>query len=194
MGLAGEAFWNEHVAASCGALAWMAAERLVGNKPTPKGAAQGSVAGLAALASGAGYVTNWGAVIIAWVAAPIAYFATLLKLKFSGPDDTLNAFALFAVPSVVGTFCTGIFAANSISLASWPNGFVGSGAVDGFPKQIGYQFAGVLLGAVYSFSVTAGLLVVLNKTVGLRIDEDSEATGIDVSEHGAEAYAKAPSS
>jgi Amt family ammonium transporter len=179
-GLASVAFLNTHLAAASAALSWMMTERIFAKKITPSGAAAGIVAGLVAITPAAGFVDVWTSLIFGLVVSPICYGAAKLKGKI-GIDDTLDCFALHGVGGIVGAFMTGLFATKNINFAN--------GSFYGNPEQVGWQLVGVIVSAAFSFVVSLLIMLGLKYTIGVRVSEDIEKEGIDVSEHGGKSYA-----
>ena len=142
--------------------------------------AVGAVCGLVGITPACGYVSSWAALVIGFVTPIFCYAGAKLKAKY-GPDDTLDAFAVHGIGGAVGAFLTGVFATTQVN--AYP------GAVDGYAIRIGYQMAEIVLAASYSFFMTVAILLILKKTIGIRISEEQEKEGIDASEHGAKAYA-----
>lgn len=178
--LAGTAFINTHIAAGMAAFTWMLCEKLVDSSPTAAGAASGIVAGLVAITPACGFVTPWASTIIGAVVSPFCYGAVKLKGKL-GVDDTLDAWGIHGIGGVVGAFMTGLFADPAV------NPFY-AGAFYGNPKLLGYEIVAILVSASFSFVGSFIILKGLEKTIGVRISEDVETAGIDVSEHGGAAY------
>lgn len=178
--LASFAFINTHLATAMATLSWIAMEKLVGSSPTVAGAASGAVAGLVAITPGCGFVTPWASVIFGIVVSPICYGAAQLRKKFP-VDDTLDSFAVHGVGGAVGAFLTGLFADPTINPPF-------TGAFYGNPIQIGYQMAAIVTSAVFSFVGSFLIMLFLKFTIGVRLDEESERMGIDISEHGGSAY------
>jgi Amt family ammonium transporter len=185
-GKAALALVNTHVAAAAAAVAWAVVEWIRQGKPTALGVASGLVAGLVAVTPAAGFVGPLGALAIGAVAAPVCFFAVLLKGRL-GYDDSLDAFGIHGVGGALGALLTGVFASAVWNSAADPAKGV-SGALEGNVAILGEQAFSVLVAGAYAAAVTWIILKVLAATMGLRVPEDSEREGLDVSLHGEEAY------
>jgi len=175
------AFVATHTSAVSATVMWVVIEWLHRGKPTMFGAATGSVAGLATITPASGFVGPMSALLIGLAAGAVCYMALNMKTKF-GYDDSLDAFGVHGVGGIAGTFATGLFAQTLIN----PSG--NNGLFFGNHQLLISQMIAISITAVYSFIVTAILLKVLDKTVGLRVDEESEVSGLDVSQHGESGY------
>jgi Amt family ammonium transporter len=181
-GLAGMAFVNTNTAAAAAAVAWVIVERLHRGKPTMLGAASGAVAGLVAITPGAGFVTPMSSIVIGLLGGIICYFAiSLLKAKF-GYDDALDAFGCHGIGGTWGALATGMFATKAINPAG------GNGLFYGNPSLLGIQALSVLITIAFAVAATFILLKVISLFVKLRVSDDEEAIGLDLSLHGEEAY------
>jgi Amt family ammonium transporter len=178
--LASVAFLNTHLAAASGSLTWMVVDKLYLKKITVVGAMAGAVAGLVAITPAAGFVDVWTSLIFGLVVSPICYFAGKFKTLI-GVDDTLDSFALHGVGGMVGAFMTGLFATKGV------NGF--DGAFYGNNMLLAYNCAAIATCASFSFVLTLLIMLILKYTIGVRVDEQAEKEGIDVSEHGGKTYA-----
>ncbi|TMW61054.1 hypothetical protein Poli38472_014515 [Pythium oligandrum] len=181
-GIAAVAALNTHLAASAGFLTWMAMEWFVDKKVDPCGAASGAVAGLVAITPGCAFVFPWASVIFGIVGATVSFVAVRLKNRLRY-DDTLDSFGLHGVAGFVGGLLTGLFATSDVNPA------IKGGAFYGNAEQLWHQFASNLVAAAYSSVATFLILIVLKYTMGLRVSEEKEVTGMDVSYHGGMAYA-----
>jgi len=150
-------------------------------KPTLLGALSGAVAGLVAITPAAGFVTVGGAIVIGFVVSILCYFAiSTIKTRF-GYDDALDVFGIHAVGGAWGALATGIFAAPFINS-------LGTGALYGNPGQIGIQLIGIASVGIYTFVMTLLIGKVLDKTIGLRVDERTEIEGLDTHLHEESGY------
>lgn len=174
-GLAAHAFFNTQLAAATAGLSWIATEKLTGSNPSAAGIAAGAVAGLVAITPACGFVHNYAAFVFGLLVSPICFFAQKLKTKI-GVDDTLDAFALHGVAGIFGSLMTGLFATTDVN-AAYGGFYYGE-------KLFGFQLLGVVVSASFSFFGTLAIMLLLKFTVGIRIAEDMEKEGIDVSEHG----------
>ncbi len=180
-GLAGAAFINTNTATAVAAVAWMFTEWLVAKKPTVLGLASGAVAGLVAITPAAGFVNIKGAMIIGLVAGVVPYFAVASLKPRLGYDDTLDAFGIHGIAGTLGAILTGVFADPAINEA-------GKGLLYGNPGQLLTQFIAVGVTVVYDAVATLIIFLIVKALVGLRVDTESEITGLDESEHGENAY------
>jgi Amt family ammonium transporter len=179
-GLAASAFVTTNTAAAAASLTWMFLSWKQ-RKPAVLGAVTGAVAGLVAITPAAGYVTPMAAIAIGIVVSFVSFYSLILiksKLKF---DDSLDVFACHGMGGIWGAIATGIFATTAVNAA-------GSGAVDGNWVQILRQLAAV--GAVAGFAFVGTLIIgkVIDKTLGLRVNQVDEVVGLDISQHGERAY------
>jgi Amt family ammonium transporter len=179
-GTAGMAMAVTQVAAAAAALAWMFAEWKVHGKPSVLGIISGAVAGLIAITPASGSVGPMGALAIGAAAGVGCYWAaTSLKRAF-GYDDSLDVFGVHAVGGIIGAMLTGVFSAVSLG---------GSGlAHDTIPEQLIAQGMGVGVTIIYTAVVSFIILKVIDALIGLRVDEDSETEGLDVSQHDERGY------
>ncbi len=177
---------NTHLAASAAAFSWAIFEWVHQGKPTALGVASGLVAGLVAITPAAGFVGPMSAVAIGLLAGPVCFGAVLLKGRL-GYDDTLDAFGVHGVGGALGAVLTGVFAsalwANPTDPASATNGLINGNAA-----LVGEQIIGVLASGLYAAGMTWVLLKLLDATIGLRVPEETEREGLDLSLHGEEAY------
>jgi len=179
-GDAGMAMLNTQVAASTSALAWMVSEWLRFGKPSALGTATGVVAGLVAITPAAGFVGPAGAFLVGIAAGAACFWATyLLKRRFE-VDDSLDVFSVHGIGGVVGALLTGIFAGV----------LGGTGYSEGMnmPIRIGVQFLGVAATVIWCALVSWFLLKILDMSIGLRVEEEQEAQGLDLTEHGETGY------
>jgi Amt family ammonium transporter len=179
--LATSAFVATQFSAASAALSWMIAEWADRGNPTVLGAASGAVAGLATITPASGFVGPISAIIIGLVTGVLCYYAINLKNKF-GYDDSLDVVAVHGVGSTWGVLATGLFAARAINSAGNDGLFFGN------PSLVGIQALSVVSVWVYSFVATWIILKVLDRTMGLRVSEEHEVTGLDTSQHGETGY------
>ncbi len=188
--LATSAFAATHFAGAAGGLAWAVTEWLEKGKPSVLGAASGMVAGLATITPASGFVSVPSAVIIG-LCGGIACYMAVTKLKAACQyDDSLDVFGVHCVGSIVGMLLLGFLASAEVNplIAST---FQKNGApisLVGGTGQFVNQLIGVVVTFVFSSVVTFILLKVINATIGLRIDAEAEHTGLDLSQHGENAY------
>jgi ammonium transporter, Amt family len=181
-GLAGHAFTTTNTATAAAALGWMFTEWMSRGKPTVLGAASGAVAGLVAVTPAAGFVTPMASIVIGAVAGVICYTACNVKTKL-GYDDSLDVVGVHGVGGTWGAIATGIFATKTVNEAG------GDGLLYGNPKQLGIQLVAVAVTLLLGFIMTTIILKVLDAIMGLRITEEDEMAGLDLSQHSETAYA-----
>lgn len=184
-GVAALAVLNTVVASGAGLVAWMTVERVRNGKPTLVGAATGLVAGLVAITPAAGFVEPWAAVLMGIIVAPICYFAvSFLKAKI-GYDDALDAFGCHSVGGIIGGILTGVFCVPDLS---WTD--KGGLIYTGDPSLLLSQIFGILVTIVFVAvaDVIIGLVIKAIFKGDLRVSEEEEALGLDVSVHGESAY------
>lgn len=179
-GTAGMAMLVTQIAAAMAALAWMFCEWTIHGKPSALGIASGVVAGLVAITPAAGTAGPVGALVIGLASGVICFFcATTLKHRL-GYDDSLDAFGVHGVGGIVGAILTGAFAAPVLG------GF--DGDVINIAHQLWVQTAGVVVTILYTGIVTAVILLLISKTMGLRVAEEAEVIGLDLSSHNERGY------
>ncbi len=168
-GRAGMAMLATQMATAAAALGWMLAEWVSKGKPSVLGIASGAVAGLVAITPASGFVAPTAAVVIGLVAGVVCYIAaTSLKHAFKY-DDSLDAFGVHGVGGMIGALLTGVFASKEIS---------------GMDGSVLVQAKGVAVTVVYGFVVSYVILTIIDKTMGLRVTEEQEREGLDISLHG----------
>jgi Amt family ammonium transporter len=181
-GQAANAFTVTNTAAAAAALSWVFASWALTGKASVIGAAAGAVAGLVAITPASGFVEPWAAIVIGGVAGTVCYLAVRLRER-SGVDDSLDVVAVHGVGGTWGALATGLFATATVSGLTDNEGlFYGNGS------QVLDQLAAIGVVWVYSFTVTAVILKVLDLTMGLRVSEDEEELGLDVTQHGERGY------
>jgi Amt family ammonium transporter len=174
-GLAAVAFVTTNTAAAAAAIAWMLVSWAHGGKPSSLGFVSGAVAGLVAITPGAGYVTPMAAIVIGAVAGVLCY-GIMLWRQSKGVDESLDAWAIHGMGGLWGALATGIFAVAAI------NGK--SGLLEGNMTQFIAQVVGAGAAVIYAFVITYILAVIVDKTFGLRVTEEEEYVGLDISQHG----------
>jgi Amt family ammonium transporter len=180
--LATSAFVVTHLATAAAALAWMFAEWSSRGKPTVLGAASGAVAGLVAITPASGFVGPMPAIAIGAGAGVFCYSACILKTRL-GYDDSLDVVGVHGVGGTWGALATGLFASKAVN----PDG--ADGLFFGNPGQLGIQAIAVLATWVLAFVGTFILLKIVDAIMGLRVSQDEEQVGIDLSQHDENAYA-----
>jgi Amt family ammonium transporter len=170
------AILDTHLAASAGAVTWMALEWRTRGKPSVLGMISGAVAGLGTITPASGFVLPWEALIIGIVAGLVCFWAcTWLKLRY-GYDDSLDVFGVHGVGGATGTLLAGVFAADAISKVS--------GLTEGHPMQVLIQLFGIVVTLLWSGAGTFVLLKLVSAFVPLRVDKQAELEGLDVTQHG----------
>jgi Amt family ammonium transporter len=182
-GRAGMAMAVTQIAAAGAALAWMFAEWGTRGKPSVLGIISGAVAGLVAITPASGFAMPGGALVIGVVAGLVCFWAsTSLKRKL-GFDDSLDVFGVHGVGGIVGALLTGVFAVGALSATeAIPAG--SQGLLEGNAGQIVTQAIAVVFTVVYTAVVSFVILKVVDATVGLRVADDEERDGLDISLHG----------
>jgi ammonium transporter, Amt family len=173
-GLAANAFVTTNTAAAAGAMAWLLVSWIHG-KPSSLGFVSGAVAGLVAITPGAGYVTPMAAIVIGAIGGTLCYGMMLFRIR-KGLDESLDAWAVHGMGGLWGALATGIFAVAAINGAS--------GLIEGNVHQFVANAVGAFSALIYAFVVTYILAVIVDKTIGLRVTEEEEYVGLDISQHG----------
>jgi Amt family ammonium transporter len=168
-GRAGMAMAATQIATAAAALAWMFTEWLVKGKPSVLGIASGAVAGLVAITPASGFVGPTSSVIIGAAAGIACFFAATALKNALGYDDSLDAFNVHGIGGIVGALLTGVFASKEIS---------------GSEGSVATQLWGVGSTVIYGFIASFVILKVIDMTIGLRVTEDEERIGLDISQHG----------
>lgn len=188
--LAVSAFAATHFSAAAGALGWMGLEWWLKRRPSVLGAASGMVAGLATITPASGFVSIPSALLIGLAGGMVCYMAvTHLKAK-CGYDDSLDVFGVHGVGSMVGMLLLGWLASPAINPAiatTFKNGDRVISLAGGF-SQVGNQLIGIVVTAALSGLVTLVILSILKATIGLRVSDEEEFVGLDLSQHGESAY------
>src|SRR5262245_19639447 len=179
--LATSAFVATNTATGAATLSWMFTEWAMRGKPTVLGAASGAVAGLVAITPAAGFVGPLSALVIGVVGGALCFAACNLKTRF-GYDDSLDVVGVHCVGGTTGALLTGLFASKLVNSAG------ADGLLFGNPAQFITQLIAVVTTLVYCFVVAFILLKVVDALMGLRVDEDEEYAGLDLSQHGENAY------
>ncbi len=179
--LATSAFVATHFGAAAAVVGWTGTEWLRGGKPSVLGAISGAVAGLVAITPASGFVTPISALIIGLIAGAFCYLMVAkVKVRF-GYDDSLDAFGVHGAGGTIGALLTGVFAAKAVNP-------LGSGLLEGNARQLGNQTIGVLISWGLAIVGTLIILFVVDQTIGLRVSEEHETQGLDLSQHGEEGY------
>ena len=189
--LATSAFVATHFAAAAAALSWMAAEWLMNGKPSALGGISGAVAGLVAITPASGFVAPMPALIIGLIAGGFCYFMVAKVKAFFGYDDSLDAFGVHGAGGTLGAILTGVFASRYVNpmFKDAQGNLTASGWLDGNGHQVLNQAMGVLIAWVLAAAGTLVLLKIVDLTVGLRVSDEDEVRGLDLTQHGEEGYA-----
>ena len=188
--LATSAFIATHFAAATAAMGWGAAEWIRNGKPSALGAISGAVAGLVAITPAAGFVGPMAALLIGLIAGVFCYLLVAkVKARF-GYDDSLDAFGVHGAGGTIGALLTGVFASSLVNpIFKSANGTVlASGALEGNPHQLVNQLVGVAVAWVLAIVGTLMILKVVDLVVGLRVPDEHEVQGLDLTQHGEEGY------
>ncbi len=173
-----------NTAAAMAMLSWMLIEKILHGKPTVLGAATGAVVGLVAITPGAGYVPIWASFIIGFVVSPLCYFfLTKVKSKF-GYDDALDAFGCHGIGGIWGGIATGLFASIKVNKNITENGLFIGGSASLLVKQLIAIGVTIALASVATFII----LSVMKLFMDIRVSKAEEAQGLDIAEHGEQAY------
>ena len=180
---AAQALMNTFVAASAGMLGWLLVERIKDGHPTTLGAASGAVAGLVAITPCAGFVGGLAGIAIGGVAGAVCFLAIQLKYRF-GYDDSLDVVAVHLVGGLIGSILLGLFADASSVGGTFADGLFFGGGSDLLVDQI------VASAAAFGFSFVASYIIakVIDVTIGLRVDDEDEIRGLDLTQHAETAY------
>ncbi len=179
--LASLAFVTTNTASASAALGWTFLEWIVRKKPTALGAVSGAVAGLVAITPAAGFVSPVSSIVIGILAGLICFTAVSLKPKF-GYDDSLDVLGIHGAGGIWGALATGLFASTAIN----PDG--ANGLFYGNPSLFLKQVIATVATIAYSLVVSLIIFKVIDWTIGLRVEEEEEITGLDLSQHGETGY------
>jgi Amt family ammonium transporter len=172
-----------HLAACAGALTWMALEWWTRGKPSVLGMISGAVAGLGTITPASGFVLPWHGVVIGLIAGSFCFWACTKLKQQLGYDDSLDVFGVHGVGGLTGTLLTGVFAAGALSAtADLPGG--STGLLEGNPGQVLTQAYGVAVTILWAGIMTWGLLRVIDLFSPLRVSQQNEIEGLDISQHG----------
>src|SRR5882762_8298882 len=184
--LASSAFVATHFGAAAAALSWSAAEWIKNGRASALGAISGAVAGLVAITPAAGFVAPMPALAIGLIAGVVCYLMVTKVKAIFGYDDALDAFGVHGAGGTIGALLTGVFAQqviNPIFGADKP-----AGGLDGHWGQVGNQLVGVLIAWGFALLGTILILKITDMITGVRVSEEHESDGLDITQHGEEAY------
>ncbi len=180
-GLAASAFVVTHIASAVAAFSWLLVEWIHRGKPTTLGAASGAVAGLVAITPGSGFVGPASAILIGGLAGMICYGGVMLKGKLRY-DDSLDVVGIHGLGGTWGALATGLFASKAINPAGSDGLFFGN------PGQLGIQLVAVAATIVFAFVMTLLILKIVDWITGIRVSDDEEERGMDISLHDEKGY------
>ncbi len=188
--LATSAFVATHFGAAAAVIGWCGAEWWRNGKPSALGAISGAVAGLVAITPAAGFVGPMPALAIGLIAGVLCYaMVTKVKARF-GYDDTLDAFGVHGAGGTIGALLTGVFASSVVNpiFKDAKGNTLPSGMIEGNAHQLLNQLVGVAIAWVLAIVGTLVILKIVDVVIGLRVSEDQEIQGLDLSQHGEEGY------
>src|ERR1700692_562348 len=185
-GLGRRAFVATHFGAAAAALSGSAAEWLKNGRASALGAISGAVAGLVAITPAAGFVAPMPALAIGFIAGLVCYFMVTKVKSIFGYDDALDAFGVHGAGGTIGALLTGVFAQQVVNPIFGPGKPVGG--MDGHWGQLGNQLVGVLIAWGFALLGTIVLLKITDMITGVRVTEPEEIEGLDITQHGEEAY------
>lgn len=171
--LAIKAFLTTQLSAAAASIGWIVVEWKRYGKPTALGIASGAVAGLVSITPAAGFVSPFWSIVIGFIGGAICYFAVQSKFKLN-VDDSLDAVGIHGVGGIWGSIATAIFASTGVIAGNW--------------HLLGVQMISVVSVILYSLLMTFVIIIILDKVMGLRVTEDEEVLGLDISLHGERGY------
>ncbi len=189
-GLATSAFVATHFAAAAATLGWLGAEWATRGRPSALGAISGAVAGLVAITPASGFVTPMSALIIGLTAGIGCFLMVTFVKGLFGYDDALDAFGVHGAGGTIGALLTGVFATQAINPVFHDSQGrpLPVGWLEGNASQIGYQLVGIATAWAFALAGTIVILKITDLAVGIRASEEQEIEGLDLTEHGEEAY------
>lgn len=171
--LAVKAFLNTQLSAAAASLGWIIIEWKRHGKPTALGIASGAIGGLVSITPAAGFVTPFWAIVIGCIGGIVCYFAVQSKFRLN-IDDSLDAVGIHGIGGIWGSIATGIFASTGLIAGNW--------------VLFRFQLLSTVCAIVYSLLLTSAIIVLLDRTMGLRVTKDEEVLGLDISLHGERGY------
>lgn len=180
-GLAGMSFAATHLSAAAGSIGWVVTERLKSGKPTTLGAITGAVAGLVIVTPAAGFISLPTALVMGFISGGACYWAVAMKWRL-GYDDSLDVFGIHLVAGTLGMLATGLVAQKAINPAG------NNGLFFGNASFLGIQALTVGVSIAYSFAATFVILKIINAVIGLRVTDEEEKMGLDLSRHNEAGY------
>jgi len=188
--LATSAFVATHFAAAAAAIGWAAAEWFRNGKPSVLGGISGAVAGLVAITPAAGFVKPMPAILIGLIAGVFCYWMVAKVKGMFGYDDSLDAFGVHGAGGTLGAILTGVFAVSAVNpiFKDSQGNALASGLLEGNAHQLLNQLVGVAIAWVLAIVGTLLILKLVDMNIGLRVSEEEEVQGLDLSQHGEEGY------
>jgi Amt family ammonium transporter len=188
--LATSAFVATHFAAAAAALGWLAAEWIRNGKPSALGGISGAVAGLVAITPASGFVGPMAALLIGLVAGVVCFLMVAKVKGLFGYDDSLDAFGVHGAGGTVGALLTGLFASSAVNaiFRDASGNPTAVGLLEGNSRQLWNQSLGILIAWVLAVAGSLLLLKLVDSVIGLRVPEEHEVQGLDLSQHGEEGY------
>lgn len=179
---------NTNVSAAVASVTWMMVQTTHTGKPTLAGLCDGAIAGLVGITPAGGYVNLIGAIVIGILEGILPYWAIILKTNYNLYDDTFNTFALHCVAGTIGAIAVGIYADKKVCTIESDkiNRTCSDGFISGNYSLLGKQVVGVLVCIAYSGLITLIIMLVIKKTIGVRVNELEEREGLDKGQHGGE--------
>ncbi|MBC8006578.1 MAG: ammonium transporter [Prolixibacteraceae bacterium] len=187
-GLAAMVMVNTLLATAAAALAWMFVEWMLKGKPSMLGIASGAIAGLVAITPACGYVGPMGSIALGAIAGVICLWAVTALKKMLGYDDSLDVFGVHGIGGIIGALGTGIFASPSLGGTSWYDYVANAPAEFSISGQMVSQFWAVGTSIIWTAVVAAISFKIVDLVIGLRVPEEKEREGLDITEHGETAY------
>jgi len=188
--LATSAFVATHFGSAAAVIGWGAAEWMRNGKPSALGAISGAVAGLVAITPAAGFVSPMSALLIGFIAGVACYLMVAKVKSRFGYDDSLDAFGVHGAGGTIGALLTGIFASSTINpiFKDAQGNILAAGVLEGNAHQLLNQFVAVVIAWLLAIVGTLIILKVVDVVVGLRVSQNDEIQGLDLSQHGEEGY------
>ena len=189
-GLATSAFVATHFAAATAAIGWACAEWVKNGKPTILGAISGAVAGLVAITPAAGFVGPMAALLIGLIAGVCCYaMVAKVKARF-GYDDSLDAFGVHGAGGTIGAILTGVFASSAVNpiFKDASGNVLPTGVLEGNVHQLSNQLVGIMIAWIVAVAGTILILRLVDVVIGLRVPDEHEVQGLDLTQHGEEGY------
>ncbi len=180
-GVAGLVLVNTQVATAAAVLGWMFIEWMVKGKPSMLGAASGAIAGLVAITPACGFIGPMGSIILGLIAGVVCFWAVTGLKRIFGYDDSLDVFGVHGVGGIVGAILTGVLMSSDLGGVGYAEGVT-------MGTQLWNQVVAVLVTVVWCGVVSLILYKIIDMVIGLRVTEDKEREGLDITEHGETAY------